>query len=70
MPDDSINLKSEYLGDGVYASHDGYQIILTTETETYGQSVIFLEPMVFYELVAYQMRLRENVNDKHVTDDF
>ena len=37
-----------YLGDGVYVTHDGYHLILTTATNT-----IFLEPKVWEALDAY-----------------
>lgn len=41
-----------YLGDGVYASFDGYQIWLRTPRET-GVHEIALEPAVFRALQSY-----------------
>lgn len=41
-----------YLGDGVYASFDGYYIWLTTERENRTHSIA-LEPEVFTALVNY-----------------
>ena len=41
-----------YLGDGVYASFDGYQIWLRTDRDE-GRHVIALEPAVFEALVVY-----------------
>lgn len=50
----------EYLGDGVYASFDGYQIWLDTRAqETVNR--IALEPAVFDALLRY----RENLNKEN-----
>ena len=46
-----------YLGDGVYASFDGYQIWLHAEREQ-GWHVIALEPAVLTALIAYANALR------------
>lgn len=48
-----------YLGDGVYASFDGYHIWLTTGSHDMDRSdnKIALEPSVFAALVAYQRDL-------------
>lgn len=43
----------EYLGDGVYASTDGYNIQITTENSIEVDNTIFLEPAVFSALIAY-----------------
>jgi hypothetical protein len=40
-----------YLGDGVYASFDGYRIWLSVNHHT--NDVVALEPQVFYALVRY-----------------
>ena len=45
-----------YLGDGVYASHDGYQIWLTVERSG-GWHRIALEPTVFEALIRYEADL-------------
>lgn len=47
----------EYLGDGVYASFDGYQIWL----KTLEGHRIALEPSVFDNLVNYKERLIEKL---------
>jgi hypothetical protein len=49
-----------YLGDGVYASFDGYQIWLRTESET-GTNDIALDGPTFKALLAYQQRLQDEV---------
>jgi hypothetical protein len=45
-----------YLGDGVYASFDGYQIWLRVE-RNYGLEQIALEPEVMAELTRYAERV-------------
>jgi hypothetical protein len=50
----------EYIGDGVYASHDrAGQIWLQTEREEGRVERIALEPSVFLSLCLYEKRLRE-----------
>jgi len=46
---------NEYLGDGVYASFDGYQIWLAANHHT--NKVVALEPQVFEALIRYKKRL-------------
>jgi hypothetical protein len=45
-----------YLGDGLYAHHDGHQIILTAP-RLEGDHWVALEPSVFQALVAYHKRI-------------
>lgn len=49
----------EYLGDGVYASFDGYHVWLTTGSheERDASNRIALEPSVYAALVRYHARL-------------
>jgi len=47
-----------YLGDGVYASFDGFQIWLDTRAQE-PVSRIALDPTTFDALLAYAARLRE-----------
>ncbi len=47
--------KEEYLGDGLYASFDGYQIKLRAPRE-FGDSVVFLETGVLLSLIRYAKR--------------
>ena len=62
--------KETYLGDGVYASHDGYQIWLRTGDGN--NQRIALEPSVFASLVAYERfersRARVPLHDEAGTD--
>jgi hypothetical protein len=46
----------EYLGDGVYVYHDGFQVWLITERDE-GEHRIALEPVVFDNLVRYRKRI-------------
>lgn len=46
-----------YLGDGVYAAHDGYQIWLGVDRNG-RQERVALEPAVFAALVQYEQKLR------------
>jgi hypothetical protein len=46
-----------YLGDGVYASYDGFHIILTTENGLRATNTICLEPDILEELVRYARRV-------------
>lgn len=50
--------RETYLGDGVYASFDGYQIWLRAPRET-GDHVVALEPSVYDALVAYVGALQQ-----------
>ena len=54
-----------YLGDGVYASHDGYQVWLRTRREDGFDHRIALEPPVAAALMSYirDARDREDVID-------
>lgn len=49
--------QQEYIGDGVYASFDGYHIWLRTEREMGQWHEIALEPSVFHALTQYRTRI-------------
>lgn len=49
--------KEEYLGDGLYASFDGYHIWLRAPREN-GDHEVALEPPVWAALVRYADRLK------------
>lgn len=53
LPDDAQR-DPDYLGDGIYASHDGYQIWLCTLEG----SLIAIEPPVLAALSRYDQRIR------------
>lgn len=52
-----------YLGDGVYAGHDGYQVWLTTGDHR-NRELIALDPDVLKALVAYAVE-HKLVENKH-----
>lgn len=51
----------QYLGDGVYVGHDGYQIWLETSNGISTTNRIALEPQVWAKLVGYVESLRTTV---------
>lgn len=56
----STPTEKHYLGDGVYASFDGYQIKLETERGYNDVHVIYLEPAVFNALTRYVAGLKKS----------
>jgi hypothetical protein len=52
-------MKDKYLGDGVYASFDGYQIWLAANDAS--NKVVALEPEVMKNLIKYYKEL-ETIN--------
>jgi hypothetical protein len=53
-----------YLGDGLYASFDGFMITLRAPREG-GDHWVGLEPDVFASLVEYQKRVTTEENEEH-----
>jgi len=47
-----------YLGDGLYASFDGFAIWLRAPREN-GDHVVALEPQIFAELIRYVAELKK-----------
>lgn len=58
-----------YIGDGVYASFDGWQIWLETERGFGRIEKIALEPEVFRSLIAYAKTVGWKVPTVSVRDD-
>lgn len=58
--------KVQYIGDGVYAGHDGYQVWIFTSNGIVDENFVALEPEVVRRLVNYEHMLRgrgeENVS--------
>lgn len=48
----------EYLGDGVYATFDGYMLTLTTENGLDTLNTIYIEPAVWRSLLEFKERSR------------
>jgi hypothetical protein len=52
-------MRDTYLGDGVYASFDGYHIWLAVNHHE--NKVVALEPAVFAALLNYERNLKESM---------
>ena len=52
-------MHQQYLGDGVYASFDGFQIWLAVNHHS--NKVVALEPDVFRNLIQYQHELKNKL---------
>lgn len=55
-------MEDRYLGDGVYASFDGYHIWLAVNHHT--NKVVALEPEVFKSLVRYADDISKVISDE------
>jgi len=51
----------EYLGDGVYAQFDGYQVWISVEGGSEAPAFVALEPNVFNALVEYGKRQYKDI---------
>jgi len=51
--------EATYLGDGVYASHDGFHVWLAVNHHENNVVVVALEPQVLANLVKYVEMLKE-----------
>jgi hypothetical protein len=56
-------MPKEYIGDGVYADWNGYQIVVTTEDGVRTTNTIFMEADVFRSLVDYKNRMVKGDRD-------
>jgi len=50
---------TEYLGDGLYVSWDGYMLKLMANSHVSPTDTVCLEPQVYDELVRFVARLKE-----------
>jgi hypothetical protein len=57
-------MRRRYLGDGVFADFDGYQIVLTAEDGIQVTNRVYLDPGVFAALVKYQATLLDWIKEK------
>lgn len=51
----------DYLGDSVYASHDGYSLTLTTENGYGPSNTIILEPEVVEAMHRFLNRVKKEI---------
>jgi hypothetical protein len=63
-----MNQRETYLGDGLYASFDGFMITLRAPRE-HGDHWVGLEPNVFAALVEYQKRVATPTTEADVPGD-
>lgn len=49
----------QYLGDGVYADFDGYQLVLTTWDGIHAVNTIYLDDQTYAALLRYVERLKQ-----------
>jgi hypothetical protein len=47
----------EYLGDGLYAEHDDYQIKLAASNGMFDHDTVYLQPSVLHALIDYAKRI-------------
>ena len=60
-------IKDRYLGDGVYASYDGYHVILDLRAQD-NTTRIALEPAVYEALVRYVSNLTQSSTEEEESD--
>lgn len=53
----------EYLGDGLYASWDGWQVHLYAHNGAYSTNEVFLEPAVLAAFLLYVENLKRKVTN-------
>lgn len=58
----------EYLGDGLYADFDGYQILLAANNGITDTDVVYLEPEVLKKFFTY-IELIEQIKKQHRAKD-
>jgi hypothetical protein len=58
---EEMMMKEVYLGDGLYASYDGWQIKLRAPDERGGDREVFLEPDVIARFEKYLAELRAEI---------
>lgn len=54
----TVNSEATYIGDGVYAKFDGYQVLVWTSNGMQSSRPIALEPEVLQALVDYDKEIR------------
>ena len=55
----------EYLGDGLYADFDGYQILLAANNGIVDTNVVYLEPEVLKKFFAYVVHI-DHIKKQHL----
>ena len=52
-----LEIANEYLGDGLYARYDGYQICLMANSPTEPTDMVYLDPSVYANLQKFINRI-------------
>ncbi len=50
-------MEEVYLGDGLYAGFDGWQIVLKANDSINPTDTVYLEPAVLHELIGYAIKV-------------
>lgn len=58
--------RETYLGDGLYATHDGYQIELYSHNGIHKTASVYLEPSVLDAFEQYVKKLKETQHGRDV----
>ncbi len=56
-------MKKRYIGDGVYADFNGFNLIITTEDGINTTNTIFLEPEVYKSLTQYVADIEREITN-------
>ena len=67
--DRPVDWKSEYLGDGVYASYDGFGIWLTAEDGVEATDAIYFEPQILKSLQRFLAHIEEMSKESALDHD-
>lgn len=63
-----LEVQKTYLGDSVYAYHDGFHLIVFTDNGLGIQNQIYMEKFVFASLIEYAQKIwankKENLSDE------
>ena len=62
MSKEELNKLNEYLGDGVYASFDGFQVWLAVNDHR--NKVVALEDTVMANLIRYNAKIEQYIKNK------
>ena len=62
--------KETYLGDGLYATYDGYQICLMANSHTSPTDMVYLDPHVYASLLRFveQFNSEQNESDSETPE--
>lgn len=56
-------IEKRYLGDGLYASFDGYHVVLSAENGTYATDTVYLDDTVLVNFERYVADLKKAIKE-------